>query len=64
MDKTITNNLNISNNKIINVKNASDNLDAVNLQQLKNGVSALSLAVDQVYLLKQWQHSFKIESES
>ena len=52
MDKTITN------NKIINVKNASDNLDAVNLQQLNNGVSALSLAVDQVHL-KKWQHNFK-----
>ena len=39
-------NLNMSNNKIINIKNASDNLDAVNLQQLNNSVSALSLPVD------------------
>ena len=46
----ITNDLNLNNNKIINVKNASNNLDAVNLQQLNNSVSAVSLAVDQVYL--------------
>ena len=45
-------NLDIGNNKIINVKNATDNSDAVNLQQLNNSVSALSLAVDQVYILK------------
>ena len=40
----------MSNNKIINVKNTTDNSDAVNLQQRKNRVSALSLAVDQVYI--------------
>ena len=46
----MTNDLNLNNNKIINVRNASDNLDAVNLQQLNNSVSAVSPSVDQVYL--------------
>ena len=38
----MTNDLNLNNNKIIDVKNATDNSDAVNFQQLNNSVSTVT----------------------
>ena len=38
----MTNNLNLNNNKLINVKNATANLDAANFQQLNNSVSTVT----------------------
>ena len=52
LKKDLSGNLNLNNQKIINVKKASHNSDGVNLEQLNNSVSALSLAVDQLYILK------------
>ena len=48
----MTNDLNLNNNKLINVKNASDNLDAVNLQQLNEAASAVANTVARSYLKK------------
>ena len=44
--------LNMSNNKIINVKNATDNSDAVNFQQLNNSVSTVTNVSEILYLKK------------
>ena len=41
----MTNNLDMSNNKIINVKDASENLDVVNLKQLNNSVYSVVVVV-------------------
>ena len=50
------NNLNLNNNKIINVKNATDNSDAVNFQQLNNSVSTVTNVSEILYLKKMVQH--------
>ena len=39
----MTNNLNLNNNKLINVKKATHNSDEVNLEQLNEGISTLAL---------------------
>ena len=41
----MTNDLNLNNNKLINVKNAIVNSDAVNLQQLNEANSVLATTV-------------------
>ena len=48
----MNNNLNMSNNKIINVKNATTNSDAVNLQQLNEANSVLATTVSNSYVKK------------
>ena len=45
----MTNNLNLNNNKLINVKNATVNSDAVNLQQLNEANSVLETSVSKSY---------------
>ena len=48
----MTSPLNMGNNKIINVKNATNNLDVVNLQQFNEGISAVANTVSKSYLKK------------
>ena len=45
----MTNNVNLNNNKLINVKNATANSDAVNFQQLKNSVSTVTNVSEILY---------------
>ena len=46
------NNLNLNNNKMINVKNATDNSDAVNLQQLNEVNSVIATNISKSYFKK------------
>ena len=48
----MTNDLNLNNNKLFNAKNATVNLDAVNLQQLNEANSLLANTVSKLYLKK------------
>ena len=57
---SMTNNLDMSNNKIINVNDASENLDVVNLQQPNSLVYSVSFLAEQIYLKK----SFNSQSQS
>ena len=60
---SMNNNLNLNNNKIINVKYATDNSDAVNFQQLNNSVSTVT-NVSEILYLKIWYNTFNRKFKS
>ena len=51
MDKTLSTDLDLNNNKINNLKKATQNKDAVNLEQLNESASVISATTERLFYL-------------
>ena len=52
LDKTLSRDLHLNNNKITNLKKATNNQDATNLEQLNESASVISVTSERLFLKK------------
>ena len=52
LDKTLSSDLHLNNNKITNLKKATNNQDATNLEQLNESASVISVTSERLFLKK------------